>query len=99
MSLRDSVRSLFRKLLSDAPIPSLTRLQVQAGGRALENVKSLWRSWIDTHQAELQQMKPTSEGISFDANSCSGIADISALQRRLKAIGGPGGLGCGSAHL
>ena len=67
----------------------LTPLQVQAGGRALENVKFPWRSWIDTHQAELQQMKPTSEGISFDPNSYSGIADISALQRRLKAVGAP----------
>ena len=93
----DSVPSSLRKLLPDAPIPTLTPLQFQANSEARERVKSLWRLWIDTHQAELQQMKPTSEGIGFDADSCSGIVDISSLQRRLEAIAGPGGLVCGPA--
>ncbi len=93
--LSNSVPAALQKLLPDATIPSLTPLQIQANSQAMEVTKSMWRSWIDTHQAELNQMQPTAEGISFDAASCADVADSSVLERRLKAIAGVGAIACG----
>jgi hypothetical protein len=91
------IPSMLHQLLPDAPDPSLTRLQVQANPEAVERVKSLWRSWIASHQTELAQMKPTTDGISFDSESCSAVADLSTLERRLKALAGDHALLCGPA--
>jgi hypothetical protein len=71
-------------------------LQQQANSQAAETVKSMWRSWIDTHQAELKQMKPTAEGVSFNSESCSDVVDSSTLERRLKAIAGELAVNCGA---
>jgi hypothetical protein len=96
LPLSDSVPSGLQELLPDAAIPSLTPLQFQAHLEAREMIKSMWRSWIDAHQAELRQMKPTAEGISFDSESCTEVADLSTLEHRLKAIAGDRALVCGS---
>ncbi len=95
LPLSDRVLPQLQKLLPDAAVPSFTPLQYQASPEARERMKSLWRSWIDTHQADLMQMKPTAEGISFDSESCSGVADLSTLERRLRAIAGDRTLVCG----
>jgi hypothetical protein len=95
MPLSDSVP--FRlQLLPNAAIPSLTPLQFQASPEAREKIKSMWRSWIDAHQAELRQIKPTAEGIGFDSESCSEVADLSSLEHRLKAMAGDRALVCGA---
>jgi hypothetical protein len=91
------VTSMLQRLLPDAPIPPLTPLQRQENSQAAETVKSMWKSWIDNHQAELRQMKPTTEGISFSSESCSAVADLSTLERRLRAIAGEQALVCGPA--
>jgi len=61
----------------------------------VEAIKSMWRSWIDTHQPELKQIKPTAEGISFKSESCSDVVDSSTMERRLKAIAGDLATNCG----
>lgn len=43
------------------------------------------------------QLKPTSEGISFDPNDCSDVPDLNTLEHRLKAIAGDRALTCGPA--
>lgn len=96
LPVSDAVPVRLQKLLADAAIPSLTPLQFQASPEAREKIKSIWRSWIDGHQAGLSQMKPTAEGISFDSGSCTDVADLSVVERRLSALAGDGALVCGS---
>ncbi len=79
-------------LLPDAGIPKPAPLDIQAGRD--KEFKSRWREWIDSHQSELQQLKPTAEGISFDPHSCSNIYDPTAMNRRLQTISGAGGVDC-----
>lgn len=86
---------MLQKLLPDAPVPSLTPLQLQRRDQTMESVKSMWKLWIDTHQADLRQMKPSAEGISFDSEACSDVADSSAVERRLKRIAGDRAIVCG----
>lgn len=40
-------------------------------------------------------MKPTSDGVGFGAEFCTGIANRSTAERRLKAIGGQAATACG----
>ena len=54
------------KLLPDAPIPALQPLDIQAHPGVEEEFKSKWRMWIDSHQAELEKLKPSPEGINFN---------------------------------
>jgi hypothetical protein len=96
LPLSDSVPTLLKKLLPDGPASSLSAQQLELSKEPRESLKSMWRSWIDTHQAELKQMQPTASGISFDAASCSQVADSSALERRLNATAGVGAIACGS---
>jgi hypothetical protein len=66
------------KLVSDSPIPDVSPLQLQANPQATEEAKARWRSWIDTHQSELNKLKPTARGVIFDSGHCSGISEASA---------------------
>jgi hypothetical protein len=94
--LSDTVPSMLHRLLPDAPIPSFSPLQLQANPEARERIKAMWRAWIDGHQAELKQMRPTAEGISFDPTSCADVVDSSTVERRLKSIAGDRAVACGS---
>ncbi|MGA2745077.1 MAG: hypothetical protein ABSE44_10335 [Candidatus Sulfotelmatobacter sp.] len=79
-------------LLPNAGIPSPPPLDVQA--RKDGEFKARWRTWIDSHQSELQKLKPTAEGISFEQHSCSDIYDPDAMKRRLQALSEHGGIDC-----
>ena len=65
-----SVAALFElsRLVPESPFSTLNQLDVQAHSEAL---KSNWRLWIETHDSELQKLKPTTKGITFDRDSCS----------------------------
>jgi hypothetical protein len=90
-----TVLFLLPKLLPNAKIPSPARLDVQAGKDG--EFKSRWRAWIDSHESELRQLKPTAEGINFDQHFCSDVYDPTAMNRRLQAIGGQGAIDCNRA--
>jgi hypothetical protein len=94
LPLSDGVLPALQKLAPGAPIPSLTPLQLQVNREAMERIKSMWRSWIDSHPPELMQMKPTAEGVSFNSDACAGVSDLSTLERRLKEIAGDQALVC-----
>lgn len=94
----DSIPARLHELLPNASVPALTPLQRQAQSSELERVKSLWRSWIDSHQAELMQMKPTPQAVSFDLNACSAVPDLTTLQRRLRVLAGDSAVACGHSR-
>jgi len=93
--ISDQIPSKLHDLLPDAPIPYLSPLQEQMNPALRQDVKSQWRSWIDSHRADLMQLKPTSEGIDFNAIDCSDVPDLSTLEHRLKAIAGDHAVTCG----
>lgn len=69
-----SILALFElpKLVPNSPIPAPSSHNLGMGddGGAL---KDQWRTWIDTHQVELRDLRPTAEGISFDSGFCSKV--------------------------
>ena len=84
------------KLIPDAEIPNPSPLAVQAGKD--RNIKIRWAAWIDEHKEELQELKPTTEGIIFDSSYCSDFTYASALDRRLHTIAGTGATNCGDVE-
>jgi hypothetical protein len=89
------VPSLLHDLLPEAGVPALAALQVHADGKEMADAKAKWRSWIDDHHDLLLQMRPTAEEVSFQAEACTDVADISTLERRLKTIAGEHAHVCG----
>jgi hypothetical protein len=83
---------LLPKLLPSAGIASPAPLDVQAGKDGA--FKAKWREWIDSHNSELQQLSPTTEGIRLDQHACSEIYDPTAMKRRLQIISGQGAIDC-----
>jgi len=55
------------KLLPTANIPSLP---FGDWPKEENEQKSLWRAWIDSHPNEIQQIKPTPQGINFSSSFC-----------------------------
>lgn len=58
------------KLFPNSPIAELKPLDIQTHPGIEEDFKSKWRTWIDTHPDQLQKLKPTAKGISFDLGHC-----------------------------
>jgi len=92
-----SISAIFElsKLVPKAPIPLLRPLDVIAHPGVEEDFKSMWATWIDSHQSELQKLKPTAEGIVFDSTYCSELLNGVAMDSRLKTISGQGAFDCG----
>jgi hypothetical protein len=40
-------------------------------------LRGKWRAWIDTHKTEVQKLKPSTTGITFDLGYCSKFKDAS----------------------
>lgn len=91
----DRIPTMLHALLPDAPIPYMSPLQAEINPQSLQEIKSQWRLWIDSHQAELMKFRPTSDGIDFNTIDCSDVPDLSSLDHRLKAIAGEHALTCG----
>jgi len=72
-----SVSAIYKlsKLVPDSSIPELKPLDIQAHPGIEEEFKSKWRTWIDSHQLELQKLKPTAKEIHFDSSYCSEFKD------------------------
>ena len=59
------------KLVPSSSIPEISALELQANPQKAEELKAKWRAWIDGHQQDLQQLKPTAQGVSFNPADCS----------------------------
>jgi hypothetical protein len=68
-----SISVLFRlpKLLPGAGIPPSPLLDYETDPNQDFGLREKWRTWIDSHQAQIKELKPTTDGISFNPGYCS----------------------------
>jgi hypothetical protein len=67
------VLSKLSRILPEAGIAPDPRLDYEPDPNQDFGLRAKWRAWIDSHQTEIQKLKPTAEGVSFRADACTQI--------------------------
>jgi hypothetical protein len=65
------------KLVPNSLFPEISALDIQANPEKTEALEGKWRVWIDTHQDQLLNLKPTAKRIRFDVHYCAQAYPIS----------------------